>query len=94
MSWGTELWDKYPELTSHTHNGIDFLENSVATFIKERGKIEGEYANKLRTLVKRYNPKEAVRVNKEEEFTYVKAYKQVRIKIPRSAQPEDKTSEP
>ena len=29
-SWGTELWDKYSELTSHAHNGIDFLENYVA----------------------------------------------------------------
>ena len=29
-SWGNELWDKYSELTSHAHNGIDFLENYVA----------------------------------------------------------------
>ena len=29
-SWGTELWDKYSELTAHAHNGIDFLENYVA----------------------------------------------------------------
>ena len=32
-SWGTELWDKYSELTSHAHNGIDFLENYVARYI-------------------------------------------------------------
>ena len=32
-SWGTELWDKYSELTAHAHNGIDFLENYVARYI-------------------------------------------------------------
>ena len=29
-SWGTELWDKYSELTANAGNGIDFLENYVA----------------------------------------------------------------
>ena len=26
MNWGTELWDKYDDLCSHTNNGIEFLE--------------------------------------------------------------------
>ncbi len=57
MSWGTELWDKYSELTHHAQNGIDFLEYSVASFVKERGKVEAEYAKQLRALVKKYSPK-------------------------------------
>ena len=78
MSWGTELWDKYSELTHHTQNGIDFLENSVAGFIKERGKVEAEYAKSLRSLVKKYAPKEGSnRQQGEEELTHIKAYKQV-----------------
>ena len=78
MSWGTELWDKYSELTHHTQNGIDFLENSVGGFIKERGKVEAEYAKSLRSLVKKYAPKEGNnRQQGEEELTHIKAYKQV-----------------
>lgn len=57
MSWGTELWDKYEDLCSHTNEGIDFLEKSVAEFVKERGKVEKEYAKSLRTLVKKFMPK-------------------------------------
>ena len=80
MSWGTELWDKYSDLTHHTANGIDFLEHSVAGFIKERGKVEAEYAKSLRSLVKKYSPKEAPGANNnEEEFTHIRAYKQVRL---------------
>ena len=82
MSWGSELWDKYPELSSHSANGIDFLDHSVASFVKERGKIEAEYAARLRSLVKKYSPNhkaESVRKpNPEDEFTHFRAYKQVR----------------
>ena len=57
MSWGTELWDKYEDLCGHTSSGIDFLEKSVADFVKERGKVEKEYAKSLRSLIKKYAPK-------------------------------------
>ena len=57
MSWGTELWDKYEDLCSHTNSGIDFLEKSVAEFIKERGRVEKLHAKNLRDLVKRFMPK-------------------------------------
>ena len=57
MSWGIELWDRYEELCTHTNSGLDFIEKSVASFIKERGSIEKEYAKKLRDLVKKYTPK-------------------------------------
>lgn len=64
MSWGTELWDKYEDLCTYSTTGIDFLEKSVAEFIKERGKVEKEYAKNLRTLVKKYMPK-ATKVSSE-----------------------------
>lgn len=57
MSWGTELWDKYEDLCSHTNDGIDFLEKSVAEFIKERGRVEKLHAKNLRDLVKKFMPK-------------------------------------
>ena len=57
MDWGTELWDKYDDLVSHTNSGIDFLEKSVAEFIKERGRVEKLHAKNLRDLVKRFMPK-------------------------------------
>ncbi len=68
MSWGTELWDKYSELTHHAQNGIDFLEYSVASFVKERGKVEAEYAKQLRALVKKYSPKGEQQVRKTAHF--------------------------
>jgi len=77
----------------------------VASFVKERGKIECEYAKSLRALVKKYTPKEAppstgtgakpeknapagsgpisimsLNPAPEEEFTHLKAYKQVNFK--------------
>lgn len=57
MNWGIELWDKYDDLVSHTNSGIDFLEKSVAEFIKERGRVEKLHAKNLRELVKRFMPK-------------------------------------
>ena len=90
MSWGAELWDKYEDLCRYSSTSIDFLENSVADFIKERGKVEKEYAKSLRALVKKYTPK-TVNSDKnssgpqslrfEDEFSHLEAYKEVRIKF-------------
>ena len=90
MSWGTELWDKYEDLCRYSVSGIDFLENSVADFIKERGKVEKEYAKSLRALVKKYTPKnsevkdrhskdgpQSLRLE-DEKYTHLEAYKEVR----------------
>ena len=82
MSWGTELWDRFHELTNHHQNGIDFLENSVANFIRERGKIEAAYAKELRGLVKKFSPKEASSAKNApeplaEQLSHILAYKQV-----------------
>ena len=76
MSWGAELWDKYHELSQTSHYGIEFLDNSVANFIKERGKLEADYAKNLRSLVKKYTPKDIVRPA-DEEYSHMKAYKVV-----------------
>ena len=58
MSWGTELWDRYDAMCTYTSSGVDFLDNSVARFMKERSIIETEYAKKLRKLVKDFSPKD------------------------------------
>ena len=71
-TWGVDLWDQRDTLEKHTHNGIDFLDKS-ASFIKERIRIEEEYAKSLRRLVKQYQFKK-----KEEEdlpYTYQLAFK-------------------
>lgn len=65
MSWGTELWDQYDNLSLHTQKGIDFLEK-YGHFIRDRCAIEMEYAGKLRRLVKNYQPKK----KEEEDYQY------------------------
>ena len=87
LSWGTELWDKYPELVNHFNDGIKFLQGPIAGYIKERGELEALYAQKLIGLVKKYKPKEPKKPKKgknsdtalvtNEEFTYVKAFREV-----------------
>uniref|UniRef100_A0A0A9VVX5 Formin-binding protein 1-like protein n=1 Tax=Lygus hesperus TaxID=30085 RepID=A0A0A9VVX5_LYGHE len=74
MSWGTELWDQYDNLSLHTQKGIDFLEK-YSHFVKDRCAIEVEYATKLRRLVKSYQPKK----KDEEDYQYspCKAFKMV-----------------
>ncbi|XP_046752772.1 formin-binding protein 1-like isoform X2 [Diprion similis] len=65
MSWGTELWDQYENLSLHTQKGIEFLER-YGHFIRDRCTIEVEYAAKLRRLVKSYQPKK----KDEEDYQY------------------------
>ena len=67
MNWGTELWDKYDDLCSHTNNGIEFLEKQVAEFINERGKAEKAHAKKLRELVNKFMPKNVQSSNKKQD---------------------------
>ncbi|XP_017778638.1 PREDICTED: formin-binding protein 1 homolog [Nicrophorus vespilloides] len=55
-NWGTELWDQYDNLATHTLKGIEFLER-FGHFIRDRATIETEYANKLRRLAKTYQPR-------------------------------------
>jgi len=72
MSWGTELWDQYDQIASHTQKGIVFLEN-YSGFVDARCKIEQEYASKLRRLSKNYLPKR--KDDDEYQFTATKAFK-------------------
>ncbi|XP_075226345.1 formin-binding protein 1-like Cip4 isoform X2 [Lycorma delicatula] len=78
MSWGTELWDQYDNLSLHTQKGIDFLEK-YGQFIRERCNIELDYAGKLRRLVKNFQPKK----KDEEDYQYspCRAFKQVMIEV-------------
>lgn len=69
MSWGTELWDQFDNLSHHTQKGIDFLER-YGHFIRDRCAIEVEYAAKLRRLVKSYQPKEPKKKEEEEDYKY------------------------
>jgi len=70
MSWGTELWDQYDQIATHTQKGIDFLEK-YSKFVNERSKIEQDYALKLRRLTKNYLPKQK---GDDYKFTGIKAF--------------------
>ncbi|XP_049844462.1 formin-binding protein 1 isoform X12 [Schistocerca gregaria] len=78
MSWGTELWDQYDNISLHTQKGIDFLEK-YGHFIRDRCTIELEYAGKLRRLVKNYQPKK----KDEEDYQYspCRAFKHVMTEV-------------
>lgn len=76
MSWGTELWDQYDNLSIHTNKGIDILDK-YGNFVRERLAIESEYAAKLRRLVKNYQPKKKEKDDDENEFTSWQAFRNV-----------------
>ncbi|XP_030372562.1 formin-binding protein 1-like isoform X3 [Scaptodrosophila lebanonensis] len=72
MSWGTELWDQYDNLSIHTNRGIEALDK-YASFVRDRVAIESEYATKLRRLVKNYQPKK--KEEEDNEFTSIQAFR-------------------
>ncbi|XP_030570182.1 formin-binding protein 1-like isoform X1 [Drosophila novamexicana] len=72
MSWGTELWDQYDNLSIHTNKGIEVLDK-YANFLRDRVVIETEYAGKLRRLVKNYQPKK--KEEEDNEFTSRQAFR-------------------
>ncbi|XP_033149620.1 formin-binding protein 1-like, partial [Drosophila busckii] len=72
MSWGTELWDQYDNLSIHTNRGIETLDK-YANFLRDRVAIETEYAGKLRRLVKNYQPKK--KEEEDNEFTSRQAFR-------------------
>ncbi|KAI1289549.1 Formin-binding protein 1-like [Halotydeus destructor] len=71
MTWGQELWDQYPNLSDHTHKGIEFLDK-YGSFIKERCAIEVEYAGKLKRLVKTHQIKK--KDEEDNQYSYCKAF--------------------
>ncbi|XP_074655533.1 cdc42-interacting protein 4 homolog isoform X2 [Tubulanus polymorphus] len=60
-----EFQDRYDDLSSHTHKGLDFCER-FSNFLRERCSIEQEYAAKLKKLVKNYQPKK----KEEDDYQY------------------------
>ncbi|XP_078685258.1 formin-binding protein 1 homolog isoform X5 [Branchiostoma floridae x Branchiostoma belcheri] len=65
MSWGKELWDQYHRIQKQTQDGIEFCER-YCQFVRDRCKIELEYAKQLRSLVKKYQPKK----KDEDDYKY------------------------
>ncbi|XP_078605368.1 formin-binding protein 1-like isoform X7 [Branchiostoma floridae x Branchiostoma japonicum] len=65
MSWGKELWDQYHRIQKQTQDGIEFCER-YCQFVRDRCSIELEYAKKLRSLVKKYQPKK----KDEDDYKY------------------------
>ena len=51
-----QFQDQYDKISSHTQNGATFLEN-LQSFIREKATIENEYADKLRKMARKYQPK-------------------------------------
>ena len=71
-TWGIELWDQRDVLERHTNAGIEYLDKCT-NFMKERMRIEQQYAKSLHSLVKQYQCKK-----KEEEnlqFSYQASFK-------------------
>ncbi|XP_037079941.1 formin-binding protein 1-like isoform X2 [Pollicipes pollicipes] len=78
MAWGTELWDQFDNVSSHTLKGLEFLEK-YSRFQKDRCDVENRYAADLRGLVKKYVPKK-----KEEEdmqFSVHAAYRRLLAEV-------------
>ncbi|CAK9298848.1 unnamed protein product [Gordionus sp. m RMFG-2023] len=72
MSWGTELWDQYDNLSSYTNKAIDFLD-VFSNFVRQRCIIEIEYASKIRRLTKNFIPKKS-KDDDYYQFSYTKAF--------------------
>ncbi|XP_046845264.1 formin-binding protein 1-like [Xenia sp. Carnegie-2017] len=69
MAWGNELWDRSDVVANHTQQSIDFIEK-VSKFIKERSRIEQDYAKELKKLCKSYHLKK----KEESSLTVHKAF--------------------
>lgn len=82
MSWGNELWDKYESVLKEVREKIIVeilltlcmkvvqagkeLDCWYGGFLKERSKLEADYARGLRRLVRNYTVKEKYRRDEEE----------------------------
>jgi len=56
MRWGVEVWDRFDDVSSYVHRGIDFCDK-YEEFLKKRCTIENTYAKSLRKLIEAYEPK-------------------------------------
>ncbi|XP_065197505.1 cdc42-interacting protein 4 homolog [Sycon ciliatum] len=52
--WSTDLWDQYDGVCSHLDTRVDQVKR-ISAFVKDRIKVEQDYAKELRRLSKSYN---------------------------------------
>ena len=69
MNWGTELWDQYETVCTHTDSGIKYVKR-VTSFVEERIHAEQNYAKELRKLVSKYKRKE----DEDSKYTSLKVF--------------------
>ena len=74
MSWGEELWDRYEDVVSVVNHGTRELDTFYKGFLKERSKVENEYAKNLRKLIKTYTPK-AIKKPTDEESSQTHGFR-------------------
>ena len=63
--WGSELWDKYDNVLREVSGGAKELETWYGGYLKERSKVEADYAKALRKIVKNFTVKEKNRGDDE-----------------------------
>lgn len=71
LNWGVTLWDQWDRVQEHTEHGIDFTKK-CHDFVRDRIKLEFDYAKNIRRLKKQYKLK-----NQEDDtanFSTVRAY--------------------
>lgn len=72
--WGSELWDRYDQVTKEVGQGVKDLESWYGGYLKERSKVEADYAKALRKLVKNFTIKEKHR-HSEDESTQARGFR-------------------
>ena len=63
--WGLDLWDRYEGAAREVSQGAKELETWYGAFLRDRAKLEAEYARGLRKLSKSYTVKEKNRGQEE-----------------------------
>lgn len=72
LTWGETLWDQWDRVQEHTEHGLDFTKK-CQDFIRDRIKLEQEYAKNLRRLKKQYKLKNSAE-DDSNNYTTIKAY--------------------
>jgi len=75
--WGIELWDRFREVCDVVNDDTDNLDKVFKAYMKERSKIETEYARGLKGLCKKYNTKHGKKQTNDEEYTKVSAFREI-----------------
>jgi len=76
--WGIELWDRFKEVCDVVNDDTDNLDKVFKAYMKERSKIETEYARGLKGLCKKYNnTKHNKKQANDEEYTKVTSFREI-----------------